>query len=63
MKLEEHRDFYMERGYMVLTSTFLAQRGYCCGNGCRHCPYIPKHGGEKAKLESPPPTPNDKPLP
>lgn len=31
--------FYYEDGYMVLTSRFLLERGYCCGNGCRHCPY------------------------
>ena len=23
----------------VLTSGYLARRGYCCGSGCRHCPY------------------------
>ena len=26
-------------GYLVLTANTLAERGYCCGNGCRHCPY------------------------
>jgi iron complex transport system substrate-binding protein len=26
-------------GYAVFTADFLRQRGYCCGNGCRHCPY------------------------
>jgi iron complex transport system substrate-binding protein len=26
-------------GYEVFTAGFLRQRGYCCGNGCRHCPY------------------------
>jgi iron complex transport system substrate-binding protein len=26
-------------GYAVFTADFLKQRGYCCGNGCRHCPY------------------------
>lgn len=26
-------------GYQVLTASALAARGYCCGNGCRHCPY------------------------
>ena len=28
-------------GYVVFTSLALAARGYCCGNGCRHCPYGP----------------------
>jgi hypothetical protein len=27
-------------GLSVLTSAYLADRGYCCGNGCRHCPYV-----------------------
>jgi hypothetical protein len=26
-------------GLFVLTARFLADRGWCCGNGCRHCPY------------------------
>lgn len=37
--LEPGRDFYFENGLMVLTEAFLRARGYCCGNGCRHCPY------------------------
>jgi hypothetical protein len=28
-----------DTGLFVLTSRFLADRGWCCGNGCRHCPY------------------------
>jgi hypothetical protein len=27
----------------VFTEHFLRQRGYCCGSGCRHCPYRKKH--------------------
>jgi hypothetical protein len=23
----------------VFTAGFLAERGYCCQSGCRHCPY------------------------
>jgi hypothetical protein len=26
-------------GLFVLTATYLRERGACCGNGCRHCPY------------------------
>jgi len=37
--LKEGLDFYMEDGRFVLTEHFLRERGYCCGNGCRHCPY------------------------
>ena len=32
--------FYMNNeGFMVFTADYLLQRGYCCGNGCKHCPY------------------------
>ena len=26
-------------GLTVFTAQFLADRGYCCDSGCRHCPY------------------------
>lgn len=32
-------DYYFENGLMVLTAHYLLKRGYCCGNGCRNCPY------------------------
>lgn len=28
--------------YDVFTSAYLLSRGYCCGAGCRHCPYDEK---------------------
>ncbi len=31
--------YYVENGLTVLTEEFHLSRGYCCGNGCRHCPY------------------------
>jgi iron complex transport system substrate-binding protein len=36
---EESKDYYLENGAMVFTSDYLSRRGYCCGSGCRHCPY------------------------
>jgi hypothetical protein len=40
MKIEEGLDYYFnEDGNMVLTEHYLLNRGYCCGNGCKHCPY------------------------
>jgi hypothetical protein len=24
---------------MVLSTSYLLRRGFCCGNGCRNCPY------------------------
>ena len=35
----EPEDFYMEGPYMVFTEAYHLKRGYCCGSGCRHCPY------------------------
>jgi hypothetical protein len=26
-------------GLFVLTASYLADQGFCCDNGCRHCPY------------------------
>lgn len=31
--------FYYENGLMVFTEAYHLKRGYCCKNGCRHCPY------------------------
>jgi len=45
-KLEEGLDYYFENGLMVLTARFLWARGYCCDNGCRHCPYPKSSTGE-----------------
>jgi hypothetical protein len=37
-------DYYMSPdGYRILTKKYLSERGYCCGNECKHCPYFPKH--------------------
>jgi Family of unknown function (DUF5522) len=38
--LIEGEDFYYnEEGYMVLTEKFHLKKGFCCGNGCLHCPF------------------------
>lgn len=37
------RDFYLSpEGYRIMTEDYLIRRGYCCANGCRHCPYWPR---------------------
>lgn len=38
LKPNEHY-YFNEKGLMVLTATYLLRRGYCCENGCLHCPY------------------------
>ena len=38
--LTEGEDFYYNKeGYVVLTEKYHLQRGECCGNRCKHCPY------------------------
>ena len=39
IEFKEGVDYYFENGLMVLTADLLRKRGYCCGSGCRHCPY------------------------
>lgn len=36
---------------VVFTALFHINRGYCCGNGCKHCPYNPKHTKGNTKLD------------
>jgi len=39
-ELIEGEDYYInEQGLLTFTSKYLLDRGYCCGNGCKHCPY------------------------
>ena len=39
-ELHEGIDFYFDKsGLMVFTEKYHLERGYCCGNGCRNCPY------------------------
>lgn len=38
--LTPDKDFYYDdNGYMVFTESYHLKKGYCCGHGCRHCPY------------------------
>lgn len=56
-QLIEGEDFYWEGSLMVLTAKFLTKRGYCCANGCRHCPYKaekPEAGSQKPALKQSP---------
>jgi len=35
----EPEDYYFEGPNLVFTAVHLLKRGFCCGSGCRHCPY------------------------
>ena len=40
MALQQPEDYYIDpNGLLVFTEKYLLERGFCCGNGCRHCPY------------------------
>lgn len=33
--------FYINQdGYIVLTEQYHLEKGFCCGMGCLHCPYL-----------------------
>jgi len=38
-KLCSDEYYYSKEGYIIFTEKYLLKRGYCCENGCRHCPY------------------------
>ena len=38
--LQEAEDYYYgPEGYMIFTEQYHLKRGFCCENGCKHCPY------------------------
>ena len=53
MKLDKQREelYYFEGSRIVFTPLYHIERGYCCGNGCRHCPYEPKHKKDNTNIE------------
>lgn len=40
-----------EDGLVVLTEKYHLEKGYCCGNGCKHCPYEYKNVPEPDRTE------------
>jgi hypothetical protein len=47
-------DFYMEGEALVFTAAYHLKRGYCCGSGCRHCPW--REGDQNQTNETNEPT-------
>jgi len=48
-QLEPGDAYTSPEGYLVFTEQYLLKRGYCCKNGCRHCPYGFKKSGISLK--------------
>ncbi len=43
-------DYYLDaQGLLVFTERYHLLRGYCCQNGCRHCPYS-QAPGQKSQV-------------
>jgi hypothetical protein len=38
-ELDKDDYYFSPEGYVVFTAKYLLKRGYCCQNGCKHCPY------------------------
>jgi hypothetical protein len=52
------QDYYLnENGFIVFTEAYHRKRGYCCGCGCKHCPFAyeavkePRRSELRAKRE------------
>ena len=46
-------DYYLEDGFVIFTEKYHLEKGECCGNDCRHCPYEPQNiKGNKQVTES-----------
>ena len=51
-ELIEGAHYYMnDDGYLVMTAQYHLERGYCCGNGCLHCPFNYENVPEPKKTE------------
>lgn len=51
--MEDGIDYYFnEDGLMVFTAEYHLKRGYCCKNGCKHCPWNYKRKTGLANTET-----------
>jgi hypothetical protein len=51
-ELIEGVHYYMnDDGYLVMTAQYHLERGYCCGNGCLHCPFNYENVPEPKRTE------------
>lgn len=51
-ELIENRHYILDgQGLMIFTKQYHLERGYCCGNKCRYCPYEPKYSKGETKIK------------
>ena len=58
MELIEGIHYYInEEGNFVFTEKYHLEKGYCCGFGCKHCPYDYENVPEPRRSELTPKPP------
>lgn len=61
MELIEGLHYYInEEGEFVFTRQYHIEKGYCCGFGCKHCPYNHENVPVSKKSELPPKPPKER---
>lgn len=51
-ELIEGEHYYLnQQGYIVFTEKYHLEKGFCCGMGCRHCPYEYENVPEPRRTE------------
>ena len=54
MEFIQGKDYYLEKGQVIMTEEYLTKRGTCCGSFCRYCPFWPMASkGNKVLKEKP----------
>ena len=38
-ELDPSEFYFSPEGYIIFTEKYHLNRGYCCKNGCKHCPF------------------------
>ena len=44
-------DYYLDKGFVIMTEHYHKERGFCCGSKCRHCVFEPIHVRGAIKLQ------------
>lgn len=42
-----------DTGLFVMSAVYLKKRQWCCGSGCRHCPYPPEEQERAGRPKAP----------
>jgi hypothetical protein len=48
----ENVHYYIDDTRVIFTEQYHLERGECCGNKCRHCPYDPKYKKGATRTET-----------